>query len=727
VSSHIELDIAERAKAVVPFESFIYLTDQLLADRVELPYSPALCLAKDIKRQYGARGFMRYCRLMRKFEPPWGKPDCHWLQSLRWQWEDIDPLEIKSWCDYLLVDALATVRAAGFVHQGAENIVNELAARSGAKRAAETAQADALEAIERAQIDAEVAAEFAIYEAWLAAGEPATDPLAEDHRKRKRCMLRYQIDAEYDAIFAWQNEQEAQNLIDDDVPSEDPRFAAYLKRSDEIEAQHRAMLAGWEARHGGLVAIRRLFLTDKRIPPGSSALAMDKMRVLFTLPPDIIEKLTAGEGMPINANTIPPQYHDAMRLLTSPLQFADGTSLPFSKFDPWSLPQRAPIDLTGMPMPSFPQLSIVPAEPLPDLIQSSGEFVRGFVPPDYLLDGVLQRRFVYSITAQTGVGKTAVAMLISAHVATGRKLGNLDVEKGTVLYFAGENPTDIQMRWLGSTRSMGIDPESTDVHFVPGATALSGIVPRITEEVARKRLSPALVIVDTAAAYFEGDDENSNTQAVDHARRLRSLTLLPGGPTVLILCHPTKRAAADDLIPRGGGAFLNEVDGNIALRKQDTLIGAEVQGKFRGREFSPLHFELNTVYHPLLKDARGRDIPTVVAKAIDDSTKQRMAESTKRNEDSLLKVIYEQPRASLRAMAAAMGWVDAKGQPQAMRVSRACEALAREKLVVKHRDAWECTPAGEKELNKLDREQPTSQPVTSVVTGRPPFPPFPTR
>jgi hypothetical protein len=96
VSSHIELDIAERATAVVPFESFIYLTDQLLADRVELPYSPALCLAKDIKRQYGARGFMRYCRLMRKFEPPWGKPDCHWLQSLRWQWEDIDPLEIKS-------------------------------------------------------------------------------------------------------------------------------------------------------------------------------------------------------------------------------------------------------------------------------------------------------------------------------------------------------------------------------------------------------------------------------------------------------------------------------------------------------------------------------------------------------------------------------------------------------------------------------------------------------
>ncbi|MDB5615925.1 AAA family ATPase [Tardiphaga sp.] len=375
----------------------------------------------------------------------------------------------------------------------------------------------------------------------------------------------------------------------------------------------------------------------------------------------------------------------------------------------------------GTPMPTPPKLTVVPTEPLPDLIQSSGEFVRGFVPPDYLVDGVLQRRFVYSITAQTGVGKTAIAMLISAHVATGRKLGNLDVEKGCVLYFAGENPTDIQMRWLGSTQSMSIDPETTDVHFVPGATALSGIAARITEEITRKGLKPSLVVVDTAAAYFEGDDENSNTQAVDHARRLRSLTMLPGGPTVIILCHPTKRAAADDLIPRGGGAFLNEVDGNIALRKQDTLIGAEVQGKFRGREFSPIHFELNTVYHPILKDARGRDIPTVVARVIDDTTKQRLADAAVHSENALLKVIFDQPGASLRTMAMVMGWTDAKGQPAAMRVSRACDALAKEKMIVKHRNTWQCTPAGQKELNQLDGA------VTRNVTPMPPLPPFPPR
>ncbi|MDB5824131.1 MAG: RecA-family ATPase [Herminiimonas sp.] len=590
---HLELEINERIAASVTLEA---LTD-LITWYQDSDYDTDLTngsvpelLGWDMRRHFGAAGFETWRDLMHVLEPPLlaenllgpGDPRtpctiAEYEAALVEKWALYDrPFH---WTDHLIIDAMSRAQDNAWEPCGPpevvdtiEAVLNDLATRSGAKRAAREAEADRLDAIERAEIDAEMEAAYAIYEAWQAAGEPESDPLVEEHRNRKRAIARYDAAAE-----------------------------------------------------------------------------------------------------------------------------------------------------RTIPMPTPPNLSVVPAAPLPDLIQSSGEFVRGFVPPDYLVDGVLQRRFVYSITAQTGVGKTAIAMLISAHVATGRKLGNLDVEKGCVLYFAGENPTDIQMRWLGSTQNMHIDPETTDVHFVPGATALSGIVTRITEEVARKNLRPSLVVVDTAAAYFEGDDENSNTQAVDHARRLRSLTTLPGGPTVLILCHPTKRAAPDDLIPRGGGAFLNEVDGNIALRKQDTLIGAEVQGKFRGREFSPIHFELNTVYHPLLKDARGRDIPTVVARVIDDTTKQRLAEASERNENALLKVIFEQPGASLRTLATAMGWMDAKGQPAAMRVSRACDALAKGKMIVKHRNTWQCTPAGQKELNHLDTA------ATTHVTPRPSMPPFPMR
>ena len=37
------------------------------------------------------------------------------------------------------------------------------------------------------------------------------------------------------------------------------------------------------------------------------------------------------------------------------------------------------------------------------------------------------------------------------------------------------------------------------------------------------------VMVDTSAAFFEGDAENDNVQAGDHGRMLRRLTHLPGG------------------------------------------------------------------------------------------------------------------------------------------------------------------------------------------------------
>jgi hypothetical protein len=88
-----------------------------------------------------------------------------------------------------------------------------------------------------------------------------------------------------------------------------------------------------------------------------------------------------------------------------------------------------------------------PALPQP-LLRSSAQFTGSFVPPDPLISGILQRRFIYALTGHTGRGKTAIALLFAAHVALGRRLGDLDVEKGRVLILAGENPTDAKMRWI---------------------------------------------------------------------------------------------------------------------------------------------------------------------------------------------------------------------------------------------------------------------------------------
>ena len=80
-------------------------------------------------------------------------------------------------------------------------------------------------------------------------------------------------------------------------------------------------------------------------------------------------------------------------------------------------PSMHPVILTQPGAPPPPS-----SKPPPKLIQSSGEFVAGFVAPSYTLDGILQERFC--LTAATGAGKTAIALRLAVHVALGRKLGD---------------------------------------------------------------------------------------------------------------------------------------------------------------------------------------------------------------------------------------------------------------------------------------------------------------
>ncbi len=351
------------------------------------------------------------------------------------------------------------------------------------------------------------------------------------------------------------------------------------------------------------------------------------------------------------------------------------------------------------------------AHPTPTggFIKTETEFVAGFVPPDYLLRGVLQLRFCYSVTGQTGTGKTTVAMLVAAHVATGSQLGGLSVKRGTVIYFAGENPEDVKMRWIGLKSHMGLTGP-VDVHFIPGAMHISKVVDRIREEVISKGLTPKLIVVDTAAAYFEEDNDNDNVQAGNHARRLRSLCTLPGGPCVLVLCHPTKNAQDDNLVPRGGGAFLNEVDGNIALRKADgNFVVANALGKFRGPEFTPLNFALCVVRdHPLLKDSDGVQIPTIVAEPVTDSAVAALSMGSEQDDIRLLRDIEAHPRDTHRDRAPRLGCSHTT-------IGRRIEKLAKRKLVDDTGFMTKLTPKGQKELNGLD----------TVHQGAPSNAPFP--
>src|SRR5262249_27174437 len=128
----------------------------------------------------------------------------------------------------------------------------------------------------------------------------------------------------------------------------------------------------------------------------------------------------------------------------------------------------------------------------------------------------------------------------------------------------------------------------------------------------------SLLIVDTSASYYTGNDENDNVALGNHARMLRTFIDLPGGPTVLVTCHPTKTPNMDNLLPGGGGAFLAEVDGNLVCIKDIATMTVEVttHGKFRGPDFAPFYFRLVAGKSRKLVDTKGRSIWSIFAWAI---------------------------------------------------------------------------------------------------------------
>jgi hypothetical protein len=339
-------------------------------------------------------------------------------------------------------------------------------------------------------------------------------------------------------------------------------------------------------------------------------------------------------------------------------------------------------------------------EPPQRLLVSSAEFVKNFVPPDYLVDGILQRRFFYSLTARTGDGKTAVALLLAASVDQGLSFGGHATEKGKVLFFAGENPVDICARWIAMSQVIPFDPAKSNVHFSKGRFTISEMIDHLIKEV-QEISGVDLIIVDTSAAFFEGKDENDNVQAGTHARMLRNLVNLPGGPAVLVNCHPIKNAADDNLCPRGGGAFVNEVDGNLTAIKDADVVSLHHQVKFRGIDFVPLNFVLKTDTYDCLRDAKGRPVPTVVAKHLTDSAQEEMTKSARSDDDMVLQALKEGAGGlSIADLAKQLGWLNSKLEPNKSKAQRTVNRLKKAKLVQLDRGRCILTDKGKKAAPK---------------------------
>jgi hypothetical protein len=343
-------------------------------------------------------------------------------------------------------------------------------------------------------------------------------------------------------------------------------------------------------------------------------------------------------------------------------------------------------------------------KPPPGRILSGAEFIARHVPPVWLIDGIVQRSRLYACTSLTGHGKTAVWLFNACMIHAGRMIGQLETFRGDVLFLAGENPADLEARMIGMAKAFNL-PLDRLPFVLPGAFPLNDEEAEVLKrDIAALGVPLAMIVGDTASSFFPGLDENDNVQARTYAHTLRGLISgCLGSPAVMALCHPTKNADRRTLLPRGGGAFLNELDGNTALWSDSPGEVTELHwcGKIRGPDFSPLGYRLRPVPTGLI-DEKDREEMTIVAEPMSEEAVADHTKQTRTNEDTVLRALRDRPGQSWAQIAREAGWLTPDDQPERWRVQRAINALKADKLVRQKRkgDPWTLTDEGEKALDK---------------------------
>lgn len=330
-----------------------------------------------------------------------------------------------------------------------------------------------------------------------------------------------------------------------------------------------------------------------------------------------------------------------------------------------------------------PKIAAVADAGKPLLVEGT-EFLDAANPPKWLVRGVIQQGHVVSLTAPTNSGKTAVLLTLIMSVLSGKNFGLHEVaQPGRVLVLCGEDPDGFRLRMLGTMGYAGVTRADIAgrLRVLPQAMPLHEALPQIEREAAEWG-DIALVIVDTSVAFFSGLDENNNLESLAHAHDLRAMKALPGSPAVIAACHPRDGAERDSCKPRGGSAFLNEIDCNLILwSERDGVTELHWSVKKRGPDFEPLWFE----FAPQEVYCQGEKSLQVVAKYIDDTRAHERKKQHYHDDNRLLAAMNIAPTESMRDWARASGFMCGPDMATAQisKVQRCLVRLMRLQLVVK--------------------------------------------
>lgn len=197
--------------------------------------------------------------------------------------------------------------------------------------------------------------------------------------------------------------------------------------------------------------------------------------------------------------------------------------------------------------------------------------------PKWLVRHILPVPGLTLLYGPSGQGKSFVALDWALSVATGEPwLGQYPVDaKGTVIYIACEGTGGLKRRIAAWMKHHLSAPLPEDIAFclknvdLYDAEERAGLLAELTTTYPPVTLYHAeegewvdlirplkLIVIDTVARVFQGDDENDNAQMSEFIRAIEEFATLHGA-AVLLVHHSAKASAKNE---RGGGALRGAMD-----------------------------------------------------------------------------------------------------------------------------------------------------------------------
>lgn len=256
---HADLNIEERAEVAVSLEAFTDLVEWYqCGDESRAGMSPPLALGHDMRAKFGDEGFPLWRDLMFVYEPPLLADQLmpgdmrkaytveEYEAALVDQWSRLD--RPRHWIDTLIIDAMSRAKSDGWeicapeeISASTETILDDLARRSGAKRAALAGDSAAADERSWARAEKCYRLDDAAYAAWVLAGEP---------EGRARKFARWKSRRERDRSAAIRNIPLAPGTP---MPAKNAASLPMLAGSQAVVDEGLPIISGFNALHSATV------------------------------------------------------------------------------------------------------------------------------------------------------------------------------------------------------------------------------------------------------------------------------------------------------------------------------------------------------------------------------------------------------------------------------------------------------------------------------------------